>query len=312
MFWFIRTIPDVVERLINRIESPAIQDLFVRLITAEHNGLPGVTEWLAEQGLISRLIEFLSPQYPPTLHVIAADLLKGIVGVCAPSPSFDPSAVAEENAGPGGPGSKNNRLIREMVSEESIDKMTGFMLDDIELSDRDWKGLNGEGRESSPADPFVVHPLPSIASASSSLSQICMVLVELIRRNNSDYSEPHLFHSLRTRLMSLRNQQLQSHSENGRTTAVDAADREAMEIAMLEISPKMGIVHLGGLLRKIIDRFGELHRFLLEPRSQVSLNSAGPAPIQEGVGNTTDMSDLDPSILIFGFETTHDGTIPDY
>lgn len=269
MFWFIQTIPNVVERLINRIESPAIQDLFVRLITVEHSCQFAVIEWLAEEGLASRLIDFLSPEYPPTLHVIAGDLLKGIISVCAPAP-FAPATVADENAGPGGPNSINNRLIREMVSEESIAKLTGFMLDDIELSDRDWKGLNGEGGEPSPADPFVVHPLPSTSSASSSLSQICTVLVELIRRNNSDYSEPHLFHTLRTRLMTLRDQQLKNHAENGRTSAVDAADRNAMEDAMEEISPKMGIVHLGGLLTKIIDRFGDLHRFLLAPRSQVS------------------------------------------
>lgn len=269
MFWFIQTIPNVVERLINRIESPAIQDLFVRLITTEFHGQSTVIEWLAEQGLVNRLTNFLSPEYPPTLHVIAADLLKGIISVCAPA-QFDPATVVDGHSGPGGPGSKNNRLIRDMVSEECISKMTGFMLDDIELSDKDWKGLNGEGAEPSPADPFVVHPLPSISSASSSLSQCSMVLVELIRRNNSDFSEPHLFHTLRNRLMTLRNQQLKDHAENGRTSAVDAADRDAMEDAMSEISPKMGIVHLGGLLAKMIDRFGDLHRFLLEPRSQVS------------------------------------------
>lgn len=276
MFWFIQTIPNVVERLINRIESPAIQDLFVRLISAEHNGVFGVTEWLAEEGLITRLIAFLSPEYPPTLHVIAVDLLKGIVSVCAPVP-FDPQGGnAEEQAGPGGAGgSKNNRLIREMVSEESVASLIGFMLDDIGLSDRNWKGLNGEGAEPSPADPFVVHPLPSISSASSSLSQICMLLVELIRRNNSDFSEPHLFHTLRNRLMTVRTQYMQtqqqeSGGDGGERTTSDSDERELMEHAMLDLSPKMGIVHLGGLLSQLIDRFGDLHHFLLEPRSQVS------------------------------------------
>lgn len=275
MVWFIQTIPNVVERLVSRIESPAIQDLFVRLISAEHNGVFGVTDWLANEGLITRLIGFLSPEYPPTMHVIAADLLKGIVSVCAPVP-FDPTGGnAEEQAGQGGgAGSKNNRLIREMVSDESISSMISFMLDDVGLSDRNWKGLNGEGADPSPADPFVVHPLPSISSASSSLSQICMLLVELIRRNNSDFSEPHLFHTLRNRLMTIRSQQLESQSEGGEGGGsggdAEADERAAMETAMSEISPKMGIVHLGGLLTQVIDKFGGLHQFLLEPRSQVS------------------------------------------
>lgn len=276
MVWFIQTIPNVVERLVTRIESPAIQDLFVRLISAEHNGVFGVTDWLANEGLITRLIKFLSPEYPPSMHVIAADLLKGIVSVCAPVP-FDPTGGnAEEQAGQGGgAGSKNNRLIREMVSDESVSNMIGYMLDDVGLSDRNWKGLNGEDVDPSPADPFVVHPLPSISSASSSLSQICMLLVELVRRNNSDFSEPHLFHTLRNRLMTIRTQQLQTQSESGGEGATgggaaEGDERAAMEEAMEEISPKMGIVHLGGLLTKVIERFGDLHHFLLEPRSQVS------------------------------------------
>lgn len=268
MVWFIQTIPNVVERLISRIESPAIQDMFVRLISAEHNGVYGVTEWLANEGLINRLIAFLSPEYPPTMHIIAFDLLKGIVSVCAPVP-FDPTGGnAEEQAGgPGGAGSKNNRLIRDMVSPENVSSMIGYMLDNIELSDRDWKGLNDEGADSSPADPFIVHPLPSVSSASSSLSQICMLLIELIRRNNSDFSEPHLFHTLRNRLMNIRTQQLQTQNETG--AGPEGDEREAMETAMSEISPKMGIVHLGGLLTQVIDGFAELHHYLLEPRSQV-------------------------------------------
>jgi SIT4-associating protein SAP185/190 len=306
MAWFIQTIPNVVERLVNRIESPAIQDLFVRLITTEHPGQSGVIEWLAEQGLISRLVDFLSPQYPPTLHVIASDLLRGIIGVCAPAP-FDPATVVDENAGPGGPNSKNNRLIRDLVSEESISKMTGFMLDDIELSDMNWKGLNGEGAEPSPADPFVVHPLPSISSATSSLSHVCMILVELIRRNNTDYSEPHLFHTLRLRLMKVRDQQVKNHAETGRTSAVDAADKADMETAMMEISPKMGIVHLGRLLTKIIDRFGELHRFLLEPRSHVSRIKAGVATFVE-----IDLTLLGPGNIPFIAKSTDGRTVQNH
>jgi SIT4-associating protein SAP185/190 len=153
-----------------------------------------------------------------------------------------------------------------MVSAESVSTMVGFMLDPIELTDRDWKGLDGDA--SSPADPFVVHPLPSIASASSSLSQICMIMVELIRRNNSDFSEPHLFHTLRNRLMTIKAERVNAGGDQG-------DDRVIMEQAMADISPTLGIVHLGPLITQITTRFEELFNHLLEPRSQVSLKFGG-------------------------------------
>jgi len=258
MFWFIRTIPDVVERMVQHIDSPAIQDLFVRLISIEES-TPGVIEWLSSEGLVPKLIAYLSPNHPPTSHVIASDLLKITISICAlQTQPFNPAGGnAQEQAGGGQ--SKDNRLVRDMVSETSISTMLGYMLDDIELTDKEWKGSDNA------SDPFVVQPLPSVSSASSSLTQICTVLVELIRRNNSDFSEPHLFHTLRNQLMSVKSQQLSSG-------AVHADDRAAMEEVMTELSPKLGIVHLGSLITQITARFSQLFAFLLEPRSQVSLS----------------------------------------
>jgi SIT4-associating protein SAP185/190 len=259
MIWFIQTIPNVVERMVNQIESPAIQDMFVRLITTEES-TPGIIEWLSAEGLVPRLIAYLSPYYPPTSHVIAADLLKITISICAlQTQPFNPAGGnAQEQAGGGQ--SKDNRLVRDMVSETSIATMLGFMLDDIKLTDSDWKASDQV------SDSFVVHPLPSVSSASSSLTQICTILVELIRRNNSDFSEPHLFHTLRNQLMSVKSQQISSGAEH-----ID--DRAGMEVVMAEISPKLGIVHLGSLITQITARFRELFHFLIEPRSQVSLLS---------------------------------------
>jgi len=256
MIEFLKTVPNVVERMVQHIDSPAIQDLFIRLITTEEN-VSGIIEWLSSEGLIRRLVAYLSPYHPPTSHVIAADLLKITISICAPkSQPFNPDGGnAEEQAGGGQ--SKDNRLIRDMVSEENITTMMGFMLDDIELSDRDWKGTD------SPSDPFIVHPLPSVSSASSSLTQICSILVEVIRRNNSDFSEPHLFHTLRNQLMTIKSHQISSG-------AAKANDRDSMEVLMAELSPKLGIVHLGSVIAHITARFSQLFAFLLEPRSQVS------------------------------------------
>jgi len=259
MIRFIQTIPNFVERMMARINSPAIQDMLVRIVATEEAGVSGVIDWLAEQGLIPRLIALLSPQYPTSTHLIAADLLKSIITLCAPAPFNPQGGNAQQQAGQVQPaGTRDNRLTRELVSLTSIRTMVGFMLDPLELSDAEWKG-------SIPvADPFVIHPLPSISSATSSLAHVCNILVELIRRNNSDFSEPHLFHTLRNRILTAK----QSIIDGGERIPDDEM-RSRLEEAMLELSAKMGIVHLGSLLSVVSERFGELHHLLLNPRSIV-------------------------------------------
>lgn len=206
--------------------------------------------------------------------------------------------------------------MRELVSEQSISTLIGFMLDQAPLSDEagtqdkaasekgslvdvdmDAEGdTHPEGETSTetaskdePAsvyDPHVVHPLPSVLSATSSLCNITLIVIELIRRNNSDYSEPHLFHTLRNRLMSVGMQQQQKQQQeqqdrdarnaNGANEdepsaeAVETKQRESMEEAMEEISGQMGIVHLGHLLTGLSAKIEGLQTLIREPRSIVS------------------------------------------
>nr|XP_019044808.1 hypothetical protein I302_06722 [Kwoniella bestiolae CBS 10118]OCF23738.1 hypothetical protein I302_06722 [Kwoniella bestiolae CBS 10118] len=279
MIRFIRSIPNIVERIVARIASPAVQDILIRIVSSEEGGVTGVIDWLADEGLIPRLIEFLSPHYSTTVHTVVADILKSIITLCAPTP-FNPHGgnAMEQQAGQGqNTGARDNRLIRELISESNITTMIGFMLDDIELTDENWKGSNGEeSEESSPSDPFIAHPLPSIASATSSLTHICSILVEVIRRNNSDFSEPHLFHTLRNRLMSVRMQPQDQPAPEAEQDQGEREenDRKRMEDALGDISATMGIVHLGHLLDLISERFDKLHHFVKHPRSQQRSASA--------------------------------------
>ena len=64
------------------------------------------------------------------------------------------------------------------------------------------------------ANPYDQPASPSIASATSSLCNGINVLIELIRKNNSDFSEPHLFHTTRNRLIILQQQQRERRSED--------------------------------------------------------------------------------------------------
>lgn len=284
MIHFIQSLPNIVERIIARISSPAIQALLVTIISSEEAGVLGVIDWLASEDLIPRLLNLLSPQYSSSIHTIVAELIKQIITLCAPSPFNPHGGNAEQQASQGPAGGRDNRLIRDLVSERSVGIMTSYMLDKIELSDRDWNGINGEGGDPSPADPLIVHPLPSIASATSSLASICVILIEVIRRNNSDFSEPHLFHTLRNRLISVRmqeemdNREIQ-HRADETEQEKDEKERRHMEDALVDMTSKMGIVHLGHLLDAISDRFAQLHRLVLQPRSQRRVASiANPKP----------------------------------
>ena len=229
---------------------------------------------------MARLVGLLSPDHPPSMHIIATEILTSIIALCAPS-AFNPAggnASEQSSQQPGQPPeppkARNNRLLRELVSEANITTLVGFMLDDLELSDAVWQGL-AEGDEKHPSDPFIVHPLPSLASASSSISAICAIFVELIRRNNSDFSEPHVFHTLRNRLMWFR----QQDAEAGKVMDEDE-QREDLERKLAECVESHGIVHLGTLLTAICDRFEKVNVILTSPRTQKRLASAlQPAPL---------------------------------
>lgn len=281
MIRFIQSIPDVIERMIARIESPAIQDMLARIIQSEEAGVSDVMSWLGEQRLVPRLLALLSPAYPPSTHAIAADLLKGIISVSAPNSSFNPSggnAMDQQGGSPGG--TRDNRLVRELTNRESIDTLVGYLLNPVQLTDSGWKGVNGDGPGTNRADPFIIHPLPSVASATSSLCNVCNVIVEVIRRNNSDLAEPYLFNTMRNRLMAIQSEQMQpdgvapDESPDEKTTAErEDESRDKMEAALPGLADRLAIVHLGNLVAAIADRFGELNEILTKPRSQDRVKS---------------------------------------
>lgn len=274
MVRFIQTIPNVIERMVEKIESPAIQDLLARIIQTEEAGVTDVMSWLGEQRLIPQLLALLSPQHPPSTHAIVSDLLKGLISVSAPNSSFNPhGGNAMDQQGGGAGAHKDNRLVRELSNRTSADTLVGYMLDSLELSDRAWKGLgDDEHPELKRANAFIVHPLPSIASATSSLCGVCNVVVEVIRRNNSDLAEPYLFNTLRNRLMSIQTERLRRSPSPTEAVSNDSEGedetRKKMEEVMPQLADKFAIVHLANLVSALVDRFGQLNQLLIDPRSQ--------------------------------------------
>ncbi|KAF9242109.1 SIT4 phosphatase-associated protein-domain-containing protein [Melanogaster broomeanus] len=213
MLAFIQSQPSVVERLLRHVETPSIVDLLVRIIQLDENpGCAGVLEWLSSEHLMGRLISLLSPAHTSDMHTVVSELIKGIISMAAPSPGAGLTEGLQN-------GPASNRFARELAHSDSISTLVGYILYDFKMDQ--------------PLPPSVVHSIS--------------IIIELIRKNNSDYFEPYLFHTLRNRLI-----------QNA---------RETLEAAMQEMVDRMGVVNLGSLLAIMCERLPDFQRFLREPRS---------------------------------------------
>jgi serine/threonine-protein phosphatase 6 regulatory subunit 3 len=151
-------------------------------------------------------------------------------------------------------GPASNCFARHLARRESITTLMTYILHDFSpppnpLDGGSHDGESGEGAESKS------HQFPNFDSSTSSVVHSVSVIVELIRKNNSDYFEPYLFHTLRNRLIQV--QQL------------PGSNREALEQAMKEMVDRMGVVHLGPLLEIMCSHLETLQLFLNNPRSMV-------------------------------------------
>ncbi|KAH7889332.1 SIT4 phosphatase-associated protein-domain-containing protein [Phlebopus sp. FC_14] len=249
MLAFIQSQPSVVERLLRHVETPSIVDLLVRVIQLdEHPSGAGVLEWLSSERLMARLIGLLSPAHTCDMHTVVSELIKGIISMATPSPGAGLTEGLQN-------GPASNRFARELACSDSVNTLVGYILFDFTATNTQVQTSDDDG--SSPAAE-----LPNSQSAISSVVHSISIIIELIRKNNSDYFEPYLFHTLRNRLIQVQ-QQLQG-AENA---------RETLENAMKEMVDRMGVVHLGPLLDIMCERLSDFQRFLHQPRSSHGLVS---------------------------------------
>lgn len=259
MLAFIQSQPNIVERLLHHVEAPSIVDLLVRIVQLdEQPGGSGVLEWLSSEQLMGRLIDLLSPAHSSDVHAVVSELIKGIISMAAPSPGAGLTDGLQNLPA-------SNRFARELARRESIDTLVGYIL--YEYNDQSpTERYAGDGQHSDHGNTLG-HDLPDIHSATSSVVHSISIVIELIRKNNSDYFEPYLFHTLRNRLIQVQ-QQLHG-SDNA---------REILENAMNEMVDRMGVVHLGPLLDVMSERLPDFQRYLRQPRS-----SQGPVPTTVGL-----------------------------
>ncbi|KAJ3760037.1 SIT4 phosphatase-associated protein-domain-containing protein [Lentinula raphanica] len=263
MLAFIQSQPEIVGRLLRHIENPSLVDLLVRIIQLDeyaygYDGAVGVLEWLSSEKLIPRLIDMLSPAYPPDIHQVVSDLIKGIISMATPSPGTGLTSngpVASNNSTENVSGVSSNLFARELAREDSVSKLVTYILQDFSPSLPE-PPLSRDV-ESGTATHF--------ESASSSAIHAMGILTELIRKNNSDYLEPYLFHTLRNRLIGVQ----QAMVQQGESPEDVADGRKTLERAMKEMVDRMGVVNLGFVLNILCDdgRLERLVGYLWKPRS---------------------------------------------
>ena len=180
-----------------------------------------------------------------------------------------------------------NRFPRQLVSKELVQSLVSFMLDDAidppsngaqhplsttpsDLQEDD--AHSDSASLSSAASDY--HSVASTATerSTSSLLQVASVIIELMRKNNSDFFEPYLFHTLRHRLIQVQQQYIPTLIRTSLDPQKHAGDdREILEQTMASMVDQMGIVHFGGLLEILSDRLSEFQDLLKTPRSFVRL-----------------------------------------
>lgn len=142
-------------------------------------------------------------------------------------------------------GTTSNLFARQIAQKASVTKLVDFMLYTTTSS-----------RDNLHHSPVTVVPVDdAISSGTHSIG----VIIELIRKNNSDYFEPYLFHTMRNRLIKVQ-QPLQAQNLDG---------RDILEQAMQEMAHRLGVVNLGPLLEVMSQRMVHFQALLHFPRSTV-------------------------------------------
>lgn len=137
----------LVDDMLKHIDISMLMDFLLKLIGSDRIDAPtGVIDMLTEQGLVSKLLNFLdNEKYSSDTQAYVGDFLKAIIAISANAPIDDVSV---------GP----NDITRELASPESIERLTNIM----------------------------------IKERGAALNIAVSVVIELIRKNNSDYDQINL------------------------------------------------------------------------------------------------------------------------
>lgn len=167
---FIRNRDDLVDTFLGKLEVPMLMDFFLRIIQSDKADSPtGIIETLYIQDLVPKLINILKPldsQFTMGVATIpnhelffrqtaATDFLKALITI---SSNTALAVVIEANIGP-------NQLTRQLVSKDIVNQMVyDIMLYTVKLPNSNTIQTNKHG-----------------------INNCVGIVIELIRKNNSDY-----------------------------------------------------------------------------------------------------------------------------
>jgi hypothetical protein len=283
---FLKTVPNLFPRMLKHLPyvSPVF-DVLVKLANTDdtHPQL-GITEWLYNSNLISQVLDLLDPATSPKeAHAPASEFLRSLVAatsaaVAAKQQQQHQEAAKEINAesmsfqSTAWTNWPDNTLVRELASQKTADRLLGFMLD-VEPCAAE-ENLTSNPPEQNTPDislqviPSITKPtsakssVPSPRQATreaitSSLLNSLTVIIDIIRKNNSDFTELQIFHFL---------ERTASSSDTGDSIGLEGEGEEGY--TMQEQGPSL--VDLEPLLSSITRRLPDLNRLLSHPRSDVS------------------------------------------
>ncbi|KAH8548276.1 SIT4 phosphatase-associated protein-domain-containing protein [Umbelopsis sp. PMI_123] len=118
MLAFVQSLPNVFQKIMAHLETPAITDLLLTLIRMEEV-LPednSSINWLHEQGLLDNLVNKLDPNLDPDEHSIAQQVISEIIRMSQTSIPESPSIGT-------------NVLITTLTSEKKMTQLVNYMLD---------------------------------------------------------------------------------------------------------------------------------------------------------------------------------------
>lgn len=191
---------------------------------------------------MKQLVEKLSADSDTRAHQPALELVKNVILMSSftPTPGRKEASVLS-----------SNRLSRDLVSPTNSLLLVANLFPppaSASSSDDSVFNINNEG-------------------SVSSFMNTAAAVMELIRKNNSDYFEQYLFLRAREHLMAM--QEKFQQEQEGKEEPDDV--RPILEAAMDDIMAKCGLVNLSTLISNICDRLHLLQECLKKPHSSVSV-----------------------------------------
>lgn len=201
-------------------------------------------------------------------HVAAEELLRGVIELssAAPTPPLDPPGAPSQVSE--GPDWRENFLAQQLADERTVRTMVDWMLAGLEdaptSEDSTSTSTSTRSVSARPESPDLP-PIPSLPDLTelrtSSLVQSISVLVDLIRKNNSDFVEQQMLSWAQKKEV-----------EIGEREALGSDGDESFQSSLQADNDKgPSVVDLSALLATVANRLGGFQKLVKRPRTPVSL-----------------------------------------